>query len=77
MNRILPRDLPCYTTSDEQDGIARGFHSAALAALLKEPVDPSVPDDPKLLENEKLWESGDKDGWLDAELTRLLERIKK
>ena len=69
MNKPLPRDLPCFTTADEQRDIVNGAVAAGLAKILRMPQ--VGPDDPKLLENMKLWETQGRDAWLCKELDRL------
>ena len=71
MNSIKPNQLPCFTTEQEQEPIARGVYENALLELWARPVDTSIPIDPQLLENEKLWDAGDKEAWLEAELLRI------
>ena len=70
MNRPIPKDLPCFTTSNEMDGIARAGQSSGFAELLNKPIDPTIPDDPEMLENEKLFLAGKKDEWFEKEMTR-------
>ena len=68
------RDLPCFTTQNEMRPIVDGALVQALTEMMNTPADPSVPDDPALLENMKLWD--DKDAFMAAELKRIKEKFR-
>ena len=67
-----PHQLPCHTTSDELRPIVNAALVKALTDLMNQPDDPDKPVDPRILENQKVWESGNKDLWLELELKRIL-----
>ena len=71
---VHPNALPCITTAAEMKPVMDGIMVQALTNLMNAPVDPSVPDDPALLENMKLWD--DKEAFLAAELLRIKAKFR-